>query len=468
MKLYNTLTKQKDKLKPLKNGHITMYSCGPTVYGRVHIGNLRAFITADLLRRTLKHGDTDVKAVMNITDVDDKTIALLKTKHGDLKSELHKITEPLYREFAVDAEAVGVDLDAFDIQRATDPKNIAAMQDLIRELVAKNIAYVSDGSVYFSITAYEKAGYKYGVLSNVHFDPKERIDNDEYDKESARDFVLWKGYKEGEPSWDFELNGHQLPGRPGWHIECSAMSTQELGQPFDIHTGGIDLIFPHHENEIAQSRGANGKQLANYFVHNNHVLVEGEKMSKSLGNVFTLADIEKRNIDASAFRLMILQAHYTSELNFSWQDLEAKQEFLHKLRAWADRQFEPESDINNDSLEADLDVLRQRFDEAIYDDLSTPKALAEISQFIDNIDQKGISAADRKPFAATLDYIDEVLALGLSSRDDLEDKQKELLEKRGQLRLEKKFAEADEIRDLLRKQGIEIEDTTYGVRWSRI
>ena len=288
MELYNSLSKKVEKLKPT-NDTVSIYSCGPTVYNRAHIGNLSAYIVADVLRRTVKATYGSVKHVMNYTDVDDKTIKASKNKYPNEEPAvaLEMLTDHYIEVFLKDMELVGNSVSDIDFIRATDPKTIGGMKALIRKLYEEGFAYVAEDGIYFSIKDYKEAGNKYGQLvdlSNCTLS-KERIENDEYDKKDIHDFALWKKKKEGEPAWEFILDGKDITGRPGWHIECSVMSEMNLGVPFDIHTGGIDLKFPHHENEIAQSTAfRSNKTYARFFVHNEHILIDGKKMSKSLNN----------------------------------------------------------------------------------------------------------------------------------------------------------------------------------------
>jgi cysteinyl-tRNA synthetase len=373
MKLYNSLTKQIEDFIPSKDT-ISMYSCGPTVYNNLHIGNLSAFVYADLLRRVLTASfpEHKVRHVMNITDVDDKTIRDSKDIDNDPMQALLSFTRKYEQVFMDDMSKIGNDLSSMEFIRATD--SIEEMLDLIRELYNNKIAYIADDGVYFSIEEYKKRGKTYGQL--VHIDESStsssRIQNDEYDKESAHDFALWKQAKDGEPSWAFELDGHKLDGRPGWHIECSAMSRRLLGQPFDIHTGGIDLKFPHHENEIAQSTACTENPvMASVFVHNEHVLVEGTKMSKSLGNFYTLRDLDEKGYDPMAFRMLVLQGHYRNSVNFSWDNLEAAQNNLDKWRKIAALRWQTEGT----ETFSEIDSVVKKFSDALEDDLSTPKAL---------------------------------------------------------------------------------------------
>ena len=303
--LYNTLTRKKEEFKPIKKDKVGLYTCGPTVYNYAHIGNLRSFVFADLLVRILKYnyGEKNVKWVMNITDVDDKTIRDSKIKYPDLShmEALKKFTAEFEEYFWRDLSKLNI-LKPDSITHAADTVYIKKMQDLVKNIFVSGYAYVKDGSVYFDVGKYSQK-YKYGVLVDIDVSKMKsgvRIDDDEYEKENIQDFVLWKGQKEDEPSWEFEFDGQKLPGRPGWHIECSAMGQAELGMPFDIHTGGVDLKFPHHENEIHQSViGYKTEKPVNYWLHNEYLLVDGKKMGKRFNNFYTIKDLEEKNINSS-------------------------------------------------------------------------------------------------------------------------------------------------------------------------
>ena len=463
MKLYNTLTKQVDEFKPLNPGQITMYSCGPTVYDHIHIGNLRAFIAADSLRRAFDK--TPVKHVMNFTDIDDKTIARSAQKYPEDSAEeaLSKLTRNYEAIFLEDMEAIGNDTAAMTFVRATE--SIQQMQQLIIDLYKKKIAYIADDGVYFSIKAYQAEGKKYGqLLKLVAGNTSEaRIDNDEYDKESVHDFALWKAQRGNEPAWDLELDGHNLLGRPGWHIECSAMSCANLGQPFDIHTGGIDLVFPHHENEIAQSTALQDN-YANYFVHNEHLLVEGRKMSKSLNNFFTLQDVEERDFSPLAFRVLVLQAHYRNQLNFSWESLEAAQNRLQSFYDMAALQWQ----THDASVEAPIfSELTEQLRELAQDDLDTPQMMAEISKVAKMMELNGLAKKDLVSFKDYLTTTDNLLGLNLAKQPDIDTSQKELLVARQKARDSKDWARTDEIRTELAQQSVTVRDTPTGQIWSR-
>lgn len=469
MQLYNTLSKQIDAFEPLKKNTVSIYSCGPTVYDHIHIGNLRAFVTADTLRRVLANAGYLPKHVMNFTDVDDKTISRSQTTYPDDAPEaaLTQLTRTYEDIFLQDMTAIGNDVEALDFIRATE--SIDGMKELITKLHTAGIAYIADDGVYFSIAKYRKSGKKYGQLLQIYTkDSSEaRINNDEYDKDSPHDFALWKTVKPGEPAWSFELDGHDLLGRPGWHIECSAMSSDNLGQPFDIHTGGVDLIFPHHENEIAQSTGAiEGKDYAKYFVHNEHLLVEGRKMSKSLNNFFTLRDIQEKGFEPLAFRMLVLQAHYRNQLNFSWDGLEAAKNRLERWRNLAVLRFQAISDAGEAKTKETIERALEAAEQALQKDLDTPRALTHYETAFAAIEQ-GVGKGVIQTFEKLLSSIDTELGLDLLSQKDLAANQKTLLAERQKARDTKDWAAADKVRDELQAAGIQVRDTAHGQIWSR-
>ena len=323
MRLYNTLTRQEEEFTPLRDDTVRMYTCGLTVYARGHIGNFRTFVCIDVLRRALKYvGGWRMRHVVNFTDVDDKTIAGAQREGVSLREYTDRYIQAFYE----DSDALGIE-KVEETPRATDPANLEAMASMIKALEQGGHTYISDGSIYFKIATMPT----YGRLARLDHDGMQagaRVDADSYDKEDARDFVLWKASKPGEPSWDVGVG----PGRPGWHIECSAMALRLLGDsPIDIHTGGIDLIFPHHENEIAQSECATGQPFSRFWVHAEHLLVDDKKMSKSLGNVYTLKDIVDRGFRVSALRYLLLSSHYRKQLNFTWAGLQQAEESLTRL-----------------------------------------------------------------------------------------------------------------------------------------
>lgn len=467
MQLHNTLSKRLDEFKPLKDGQVGIYSCGPTVYDHIHIGNLMSFTTADILRRTLQASGYQPKHIMNFTDVDDKIIRLSQQATTDATPEdaMRDLTRKYETIFLEDMRNIGNDVDALTFVRATD--SIASMQKLITELHKAGIAYIADDGVYFSISAYKRDRKVYGQL--LKLDTKNtseaRISNDEYDKDSIHDFALWKTRKDNEPAWDFELDGHNLLGRPGWHIECSAMSTAALGQPFDIHTGGIDLVFPHHENEIAQSTaGHDDPRYANYFVHNEHLLVEGRKMSKSLSNFFTLRDIEEKGYEPLAFRMLVLQGHYRNQLNFSWEGLEAAKNRLRRWRNLSSLRFQTID--HGDDVSKKLTKQAEVALKALQADIDTPNALVAYEAGFAAI-ENGLTTTSLKAFEDFLKQIDDLLGFDLAQQTDLTAEQKQLLTKRQAARDNKDWATADQLRNQLSEQSIEVRDTANRQIWSR-
>lgn len=447
--LYNSLSSQKEPFSPLKPDRVTMYSCGPTVYDHAHIGNMRAFITADTLQRTLRHiSDYDVQWVMNITDIDDKMITRAHELYPEAQptEALEELTHTYLEAFKQDLQKVGVNLtDIATLPRATG--HIDEMQAMIRQLIDDGIAYIAEGSVYFSLQKYTATGKAYGQLVHIAFesDRQARID-DQDQKAGAGDFALWKAHKAEEPSWDFDIDGKNFPGRPGWHIECSAMSTKYLGHTFDIHTGGIDLKFPHHENEIAQNNG----ELARFWIHNEFLNVESEKMSKSLGNFRTLDGIT----EPLAFRLFILSGHYRSQMDFTEDTLHAAHQRRKALREWASKLLNNSSDAKPRLAH----TLTEQFDAALADDLNTPLALAVVAE----AERSGEYSDSMLAFAR---HIDNILGIGLFANLrnlQLDDSIMQLVDNREDVRKHKDFERSDKIRDNLNHLGVGVEDTQSG------
>ncbi|HTE22070.1 MAG TPA: cysteine--tRNA ligase [Candidatus Limnocylindria bacterium] len=472
MKLHNTLTRKIQVFKPLHTNTVRLYSCGPTVYNHAHIGNLSSYIFADTLRRTLQATGYTVQHVMNFTDVDDKTIRRSAEQYPDMSPEeaLQKLTGTYKQIFLGDMAAIGNDTSAMKFVSATD--SIEGMRALITDLYTDGFAYIAEDGVYFSIEKYKQSGKKYGQLLKLDSSNTSaaRIDNDEYDKESVHDFALWKTRKGDEPAWEFELDGHELLGRPGWHIECSVMSDNNLGQPFDIHTGGVDLIFPHHENEIAQSTAGKGDVYATYFVHNEHLLVDGKKMSKSLGNFFTLQDVRERGYDPLAFRLLVLQSHYRNQSNFTWENLGAAQNRLQKWQAMADLVFQP-VDSKQDNLalqKVDWQEPQKLIKQQLGEDLNTPEAITWLDRLSDDIEFLPNDPKTLKHFKDFLAFVDRVFGLNLSNRTDITPSQKDILKQRQKARNDKEWAKSDQLRDELKEQGIEVRDTAHGQIWHHI
>lgn len=467
MKLYNTLTRQVDEFKPLKDDKVRIYTCGPTVYDHIHVGNLTSFIYADTLRRVLTAEGYQVKHVMNYTDVDDKTIRRSREELPGVEPAvaLGELTGKYEKLFTKDMQAIGNDVEAVDFIKATD--QIDGMKQLISKLYDGGFAYVTDDGVYFSIAKYRESGKKYGQLLEITDSntSEARIANDEYDKDYVHDFALWKKRKDDEPAWPFELDGHDMLGRPGWHIECSAMSCKELGQPFDIHTGGVDLIFPHHENEIAQSTaGEENPLFAACFFHNEHLLIDGKKMSKSLDNFYTLEDIKRQGFEPLAFRLMVLQSHYRHQSNFTWENLQSAQNRLADYRALADLRWQ----AREAAPEFDFRRPVRRLLKALSNNLDTPSALAFFSTFEKNMVDRLVNPRDVDEYGRLLEFIDSVFSLELSTRQDITADQKDILARRQKARDENDWAASDALRDQLRGAGIGVRDTPAGQVWFRL
>ena len=464
--LFNTLGRKLEPFQPLVPGEARIYTCGPTVYNDVHIGNLRAFAAQDLLRRSLRYLGYKVTQVMNLTDVDDKTI------QGAHKAgvSLAEYTAPFIRTFLRD-------LDSLHIERVEHfPKateHVPQMIRLIATLVDKGYAYVSDGSVFFSIARDED----YGRLSGFDLEQArrgERVASDEYGKEDVRDFVLWKAVKPGEPSWDSPWG----PGRPGWHIECSAMSMELLGETFDLHCGGVDLIFPHHENEIAQSESATGKPFVRTWLHSEHLLVDGQKMSKSLGNQYTLPDLLARGLSARALRYLFLSVHYRQKLNFTFDSLDGASGALRRVDEMRFRlQHAEEKGGPDPRLAESADRLRRDFAAGLADDLNVAVALASLFAFVKDvnvaIEEGRIGAGDKQRVTDALAAVDQVLgvldatAWDTGASDDDSAEIERLIQERNDARQRRDFATSDRVRNELSARGIILEDTPQGTRWKR-
>ena len=469
MRLYNTLTRAEETFTPGPGNVVRMYTCGLTVYARGHIGNFRSFVCTDVLRRTLRHLlGYNVKHVVNFTDVDDRTIAGAE-KAG---MELRPYTDQFIAAFYEDAKALGLER-VEETPRATDEANLTAMAELIRSLDARGLTYKSDGSVYYRIAGF--AGYgKLARLDTEGMKPGARVDSDNYEKEDVRDFVLWKATKPGEPTWDVV----DPPGRPGWHLECSAMALRLLGEPpIDIHTGGVDLIFPHHENEIAQSEGATGKQFSRFWFHIEHLLVDDQKMSKSLGNTYTIPDVVAKGFRPSAVRYLLLSSHYRKQLNFTWESLSEKEESLTRLMDFLARAERTTAEGSHAEVIERIDEARRAFAEAMKSDLNTAGALGAMFELVRSlnsaIDKGTFGRGDLAAVHQAFDGFDKVL--GILSLRRAEDEQppvpvaeiEQLIEDRRAARKRRDFAQADKIRDDLAARGIILEDSAAGTRWKR-
>lgn len=470
MKLFNTLTRKTEDIQPLDGKSFRIYSCGPTVYDYAHIGNLSAYIFADTLRRAATWQGSAPVHVMNYTDIDDKTIRRSQEDYpdDDPSTALRALTDTYIQYFMEDMRAVGNDTDAIRFVRATDA--IDEMQSLITKLYEQKFAYIADDGVYFSIKAYNGSGKVYGQLSEITVSStsESRVNNDEYDKESANDFALWKTQKDGEPAWDFLLDGKQLRGRPGWHIECSAMSRLALGQPFDIHTGGIDLIFPHHENEIAQSTAAEENPvMATCFAHNNHILVDGKKMAKSAGNFYTLQDIQKRDVDPLAFRMLVLQSHYRSATNFTWESLEAARNRLKNWQEVSDLRHQPSSQGEGMFSDSYLETHMSRLQSALQNDLDTVTALKEIDAVMHDFTHSIRDTDSMQHFTEYLHTVRDLIGIDLLT-GGLDENIQLLIAERQTAREQQDWAASDTIRDKLTAVGVGVRDTDNGQIWYRL
>lgn len=464
MKLYNTLTQKKEAFVPIEEGKVRMYSCGPTVYNYFHIGNARPFIVFDVLRRFLEYIGYDVKFVQNFTDVDDKIINR-SIEEGITAAE---VADKYIAEYFKDADALGI--RRADVHpRVSD--HMPEIIEMIKALEERGLAYNVDGNVYYQVDHF----HDYGKLSKQSIDDLKsgaRIDvNDE--KRSPLDFALWKKKKDGEPYWESPWG----QGRPGWHIECSAMSRKHLGESIDIHGGGQDLIFPHHENEIAQSEGSCGCKFANYWVHNGYININNEKMSKSKGNFFTVRDIAK-HYDLEVVRMFMLMAHYRSPVNFSDELLGQAQNALERLY---NAKYQMEYLFENNKTEAasedektwmgSLTQYKKGFIDAMNDDLNTADAIAAIFELVRDTNSHLSESSSRESIKAALDLFKELTGvIGLAAKEketDLESEVEALIAQRQKARKNKDFALADEIRDALLAKGIILEDTREGVKWKK-
>ncbi len=464
MKVYNTLTRKKEELVPITPGEIKMYACGPTVYNYIHIGNARPLCIFDILRRYLEYRGYNVKFVQNFTDIDDKIIRRANEEHVDLS----EISERYIKEFWTDA-------DGLNVRHATiNPKateNIDAIIQIISTLIEKGYAYEAQGDVYFSTEKFKD----YGKLSHQPLEDLEagaRIMVGEVKREPM-DFAVWKAAKPGEPAWDSPWG----KGRPGWHIECSAMNWRYLGDTIDIHCGGQDLIFPHHENEIAQSECFTGKPFAHYWMHNGYINVDNVKMSKSLGNFFTVRDVAEK-YGYEPIRYLLISAQYRSPINYSTDIIEqciAALNRLYTCRDSLDFELKNAADAEHDGDKAIIDGFdkyREQFISAMDDDLNTADAIASIFELVRDINTNVVGKTPSKALVegaiAMFDELTGVLGLVYNRKTETLDSDVEaLIEARTNARKEKNWAEADRIRDQLKEMGIVLEDTAQGVKWHR-
>jgi len=471
-KIFNTLTRKKEDFKPIKGKTVRMYTCGPTVYNFAHIGNLRTYMFEDLLRRYLDYKGFSVKQVMNLTDVDDKTIRDSQKEKIPLKNFTEKYIQAFYEDLAK------LRIEKAEVYpKATE--HIDEMVQIIKVLLDKGFAYkADDGSIYFSIKKFKD----YGKLAHINTDDLKagaRVKHDEYEKDNLADFALWKNWSkdDGDVFWETELG----KGRPGWHIECSAMSMKHLSNAFkkktfdpdgfstiDIHTGGVDNMFPHHEDEIAQSEAATGKDFVRYWMHSEHLIVGGKKMSKSLGNFYTLRDLIEKGHDPLAVRYVLLSIHYKQQLNFTFDSLNGAKKVIEKFHDVISKLGM--ADGEGIDFKAKIKKTRKMFEEALDDDLNISAALGAVFELVKEINtllmENKISKANAKDIIAALENFDSII--GVMKRDENLDSGIEvLIKKRDEARVKKDWAMSDKIRDELKSKGIVLEDTPQGTIWKK-
>lgn len=468
LRLFNTATRQKEGLKPLEGNHVRMYTCGPTVYNFAHIGNFRTYVFEDLLRRVIKFFGYTLTQVMNLTDVDDKTIKGAIAN----KVSLDAFVQPYKEAFFEDLKTLHIE-PAEHYPAATD--YIPEMIQMITTLVDKGIAYRGgDGSIYYAIAKFPR----YGCLSHFCLDDlqagaSERVASDEYDKDNVADFVLWKAYdkeRDGEIYWESPFG----PGRPGWHLECSAMAMNILGETIDIHVGGVDNMFPHHENEIAQSEAASGKPFVKLWMHAEHLLVDQKKMSKSLGNFYTLRDLTTRGYTGAEVRYLLLQTHYKTQLNFTFQGLEAARNTLSRLSDFIQRLYRIDDENEVESIEPLCQLTLDNFAEALSDDLNISVALAALFDFVRDVNALADACKiNKKEAERALKYlrsIDAVLGVLNFAKEsgEIPAELQEAFEKRQKARQEKNWKLSDEMRDFIFARGYLIEDSPSGSRLKKV
>jgi len=464
LRFRNTLSGRVEEFRPLKEGEVNFYYCGPTVWNYGHIGNFRSAVAADILRRYLKFKGLKITHVMNITDVEDRIIAESQKAGVSIDDYTAKYIDALWEDF----DALGCERPEI-VPRAT--RHIPEMVAMIEKLLANNHAYKSDGSIYYRIASFPD----YGKLSKINFagniaGASERIDTDKYEKEDARDFALWKEPEsDGEPAWDASIGR----GRPGWHIECSAMSMKYLGETFDIHAGGIDLVFPHHENEIAQSEGATGEQFVRYWIHFEHLKVDGETMSKSKGNYYTFRDVTAKGYSPAGIRYFLLSVPYNKQLNFTFDALAGAERTVASLRDFRARLSEAKTEAGrNDGLHEVATRALREFEEGMDDDFNTSIALAAVHNLSREVNtalaRKQVREDNKRELLELLARFDTVLnVLGDNQSEMLDSEVQTLIDERQEARRRRDFHRADEIRIELANRGIILEDTKDGVRWKR-
>ena len=466
IRFFNTLTRKNEGFKPNSPGKVNLYSCGPTVYDHAHIGNFRAFLLADLLKRYLRYRGFQVFHVMNITDIEDKILHRIR-KEG---TSLRKLTEKYTQAFFQDLDTLNVE-QADIYPRATD--HVAEMIQLISILLDNGLAYERNGSVYFSIAKFAD----YGKLAGLDVSGMQdgvRVDSDEYGKDNVRDFVLWKSWVEtdGEVYWNSPFGR----GRPGWHIECSCMSMKYLGESFDIHTGGVDLIFPHHQNEIAQSEGITGRPFVNMWMHNEMLMVNGEKMSKSLGNFYRLNDIARTPNDLRAFRYMLVTSHYRNTLNFTFESLTSAKSALRRLLHLRQRLEGIGAERPGKAWGDAVAQASREFKKHLDNDLNTPRAMATVFELVGKVEKSlNQGSINGKSAGEVLEFFNEInQVLGIFYQDKKEDRQQteltvelsQLLRDREEARQRQDWERADLLRSKLAASGLVVKDTPKGTEWS--
>jgi cysteinyl-tRNA synthetase len=456
----NSMTRRVEEFKPITPGVVKMYTCGPTVYNFAHIGNFRAYMFEDLLRRYLKYKGFAVTQVMNLTDIDDKIIRDSIAKKVSIK----EFTAPYIKSFFEDLDALGIERAEY-YPAATD--HIPEMVAIVKKLIERGHAYQMNGNYYFKIASFPA----YGKLANLDMQGLKagaRVLADEYEKESVSDFALWKAWDaaDGEAFWETEIG----KGRPGWHLECSAMSQKYLGPTFDIHTGGVDNMFPHHENEIAQSEGANGQKFVNYWLHCEHLIVEGRKMSKSFGNFFTLRDILDKGYPGAAARYLLIATHYRQQLNFTFDGLDAARNALQRYNDFITNLEDCPGGASDGQAAEVIKKAKEGFEANLDDDLNISGALGVVFDYVREINrlraEAKLSVSDKEEALKTMLGFDSVLNFR-SKTTSLDAEIEELIRQRGEARKSKNFALSDKIRDDLAARGIVLEDTPQGVKWKR-
>jgi cysteinyl-tRNA synthetase len=455
------MTRSLEEFRPMEPGVVKMYTCGPTVYAPAHIGNYRAYTFEDILRRYLIYKGYKVTQVMNLTDIDDKTIRDSNAKGITLGEHTQQFKDMFFQ-----------DIDRLNIQRAeyypAATEHIEEMAAMVEKLLERGHAYRSGDSIYFKISTFPK----YGSLSHMKIEDLKagaRVDSDEYEKETACDFALWKGWteKDGAVYWETSLG----KGRPGWHIECSAMSMKYLGEHFDIHTGGVDNIFPHHENEIAQSEGATGERFVNYWLHNAHLILESKKMAKSEGNYYTVQDLVDQGHDRFAIRFVLLSTHYRQQLNFTIEGLEAAKAAITRLRDFKSNVESASGSGDAETVKAVIEKAMTGFEEGLDNDLNISPSLGAVFDFVREINSviadKGLSESERDFVLDTLRKFDMVLGVIFVDEGEIDVEIENMIQKRLDAKKNKDFQTADKIREDLLNKGIILEDTPTGTKWKR-